>query len=106
MHVIRILEPRDAGVYREIRLEALKKFPEYFGSGYEQQVKLEKLYFERLIEERSDKGKMFGAFIDDELVGICGVTFETQVLPNAGEIIQMYVKLEHQNSGLGKKLVN
>lgn len=48
---------------------------------------------------------MAGAYYDGKLVGICGVTFETEVLPNAGEIIQMYVKSEHQSQGVGKKLM-
>jgi len=105
MATTKLLEPKDSIAYRAIRLEALKKYPEYFGSGYEQQLQLEKLYFERLIEEGSEKGKMAGVFIDDQLVGICGVTFETKVLPNAGEIIQMYVKPEYQNKGFGKSLM-
>ena len=102
---IKILEPKDSPAYRELRIEALKKYPEYFGSGYEQQVKLERLYFERLIEENSPKGCMVGAYMDNHLVGICGITYETQVLANAGEIIQMYVKAEYQNQGIGKQLM-
>ena len=105
MTITKILGPKDAIAYRAIRLEALKKYPEYFGSGYEQQVQLEKLYFERLIEEGSEKGKMAGVFIDNQLVGVCGVTFETTVLPNAGEVIQMYVKPEYQSKGFGKSLM-
>jgi len=105
MTTVKILEPKDSLEYREIRLEALKKYPEYFGSGYEQQVQLDKLYFERLIEEGSSEGIMAGVYADDQLVGICGVTFETKVLPNAGEIIQMYVKPEYQNRGFGKSLM-
>lgn len=105
MTTVRVLEPCDSIDYRAIRLEALKTYPNYFGSSYNQQVKQRKLYFERLIENGSEKGKMVGAFLDDQLVGICGVTFETDVLPGAGEIIQMYVKAEHQNLGLGKSLI-
>lgn len=105
MTTVKILEPKDAKAYRAIRLEALQNYPEYFGSEYEQQVKLEKLYFERLIEDESGKGTMVGAFSEGQLVGICGVTFETTVLPNAGEIIQMYVKPEYQNKGYGKNLM-
>ncbi|WP_431689216.1 GNAT family N-acetyltransferase [Hahella sp. NBU794] len=105
MYEVRVLEPRDAKAYRAIRLEALKTFPEHFGSGYEQQVKLEKLYFEMRIEERSDKAMMVGAFLNSELVGICGVTFQTQVAPDAGEIIQMYVKPANQNAGVGGKML-
>ncbi|ATX75858.1 GNAT family N-acetyltransferase [Reinekea forsetii] len=105
MTTVKLLEPGYSSAYREIILEALKEYPEFFGSGYEQQLNLEKMYFERLIEEKSEKGLMVGAYYDGELVGICGVTFETEVLPNAGEIIQMYVKADHQSQGVGKKLM-
>ena len=105
MHEIRLLERKDSSAYRKIRLEALKKYPDYFGSVYAQQVKLDKLYFEQIIEDASAKGKMFGAYIKEKLVGICGVTFETQIAPRAGEIIQMYVVPEYQNAGIGKKMM-
>lgn len=104
--MIRKLRPKDAPAYRLLRLEALKAYPNYFGSGYEQQVLLNKLYFEQLIEEQSERGVMFGAFVDSNLVGICGVTFEAQRLPDAGEIIQMYVQPEYQHKGFGRQLMN
>jgi len=104
-YITRRLKPNESKLYRAIRLEALKEYPEYFGSKYEEQVKLSKLYFERIIEESSPKGIMVGAFLDRELIGICGVTFETKILHNAGEIIQMYVNKKHQGNKLGKELI-
>lgn len=56
MTTVKLLEPQDSSAYRDVRLEALKEYPEFFGSGYKQQLTLEKLYFERLIEEKSEKG--------------------------------------------------
>ena len=100
-----ILSPGDSKAYRSIRLEALERFPELFCSSFQEQVRLEKLYFERLIEESSEKGKMVGAFCDNELVAICGVTFETRLLPGAGEIVQMYVRPEVRHRGIGRKLI-
>lgn len=105
MYQIRLLEPHEASVYREIRLEALNTYPDCFAADYEQQKALPTLYFERLIKEASTKGKMAGAFINAELVGICGVTFETTLLPDAGEIIQMYVKPTSQHLGIGRALM-
>ncbi|MDN3650150.1 GNAT family N-acetyltransferase [Reinekea marina] len=104
--MIRILQSEDALRYRSLRLEALKRYPEHFGVGYEQQLSLDKLYFERIIEEQSNQGLMFGAFDGEQLVGICGVTFETERQLNSGEIIQMYVKPEYQNKGFGALLMN
>ncbi|MBU2865078.1 GNAT family N-acetyltransferase [Reinekea forsetii] len=104
--MIQILLPDQALIYRSLRLEALKRYPEHFGAGYEQQLSLDKLYFERIIEEQSNQGVMFGAFEVEQLVGICGVTFETERQLNSGEIIQMYVKPEYQNQGFGAELMN
>lgn len=102
MVAIKILAPEDAPSYRHIRLEALQLHPEQFGSGYAQQVKLAKLYFESLIEAKSLTGKMIGAFVDEQLVGICGVTFNE----GTAHVIQMYVKSAHQQKGLGGLLLS
>lgn len=103
--ITRILEPNESKLYREIRLDSLREYPEYFGSKYEEQAKLTKLYFEKIIEENSPSGIMAGIFDKDEIVGICGVTFETKVTQNAGEIIQMYIKRTYQGNRLGGKLL-
>ncbi len=102
---IRKLEANESKLYRALRLEALREYPEYFGSDYSQQVHLEKLYFERIIETNSDKGDMVGAFRDEVLIGICGVTYETEVISNAGEIVQMYVKRNFQGHMIGENLI-
>ncbi len=104
-YTIRKLKPSESKLYRNIRLEALKAYPAYFGSNHAEQVKLEKLYFEKVIEEQNSEGVMMGAFIKDDLVGICGVTFKTDLIPNAGEIIQMYVKEHFQGMKLSKALM-
>lgn len=102
----RKLEAKDSKLYREIRLEALREYPEYFGSSYEEQCALEKLYFERLLEEKYQNAFMFGAFYDDKLIGICGLTTDRVSIPNSGEIIQMYVKRGFQGKKIGYQLLD
>lgn len=102
----RKLDSSESKIYREIRLEGLKKYPQFFGANYEQQLSLEKLYFEKIIEENSDRGVMVGGFYKDQLIATCGVTFETNLLPESGAIIQMYVKDEHQRRGVAKSLLD
>lgn len=104
-YTIRKLKPFESKLYRTIRLESLKAYPEYFGSNYEAQLKLDKLYFEKVIEEGTLEGVMMGAFVNDDLVAICGVSFKTDLIPNAGEIIQMYVKKRFQGKKLSKALM-
>ena len=99
----RVLEAEDSRAYRELRLESLKLHPECFGSGYEKQAKLPQLYFEKRIEEESKNSIMLGAFIDRELIGLCGLmpATSTQV-----EIIQMYVVNKHRGRGIAFKLLD
>ena len=47
----KVLKSEDSLKYREVRLESLSLHPECFGSGYEAQSKMPKLYFEGLIEK-------------------------------------------------------
>ena len=99
----KVLKSEDSLKYREVRLESLRLHPECFGSGYEAQSKMPKLYFEGLIEKNSHESVMIGAFAGDKLIGLCGLT------PNGEstlEIIQMFVFSEFRGHGLGLKLLN
>ena len=51
--IYRILEPKDSSDYRRIRLKSLKEHPDIFTAKYEEQVRLEKLFFEKQIEMNS-----------------------------------------------------
>lgn len=104
-YIIRELKSSESKKYREIRLEALREYPEYFGSNYNEQCKLEKLYFERIIEENFSNGLMVGAFLDTDLIAICGVSFNTHLIPKAGELIQMYVQKKYQGNNISKELI-
>ncbi|WDE01845.1 GNAT family N-acetyltransferase [Thalassomonas actiniarum] len=99
----RVLTAKDSLDYRRVRLESLKLHPECFGSNYERELKMPKLYFEQVIENASPKGLMLGAFHESELVGLCGLIASS---PGAVEIIQMYVATEHRRTGVGLKLLS
>lgn len=106
----RKLIPNDAQAYREIRLESLRKHPESFDSNYEEQRKLPKLMLEEQIAQASDDIFAIGAFDHDKLIGICGfIPFgvpETLGIPDAGTIIQMYVKSTYSGRKIGLNLIN
>lgn len=101
----RVLEPKDSSDYRRIRLKSLKEHPDIFTAKYEEQVQLEKLYFERQIEMNSQEAFMAGAYNDGCLVGICGFLAKSDYFDDAGTIIQMYVLPEWRNRGIGHGLV-
>ena len=62
---IRRLEPSDAALYREIRLEGLRISPEAFGSTFEKESVLPLSWFEALLGRTA----IFGAFVDGTLAG-------------------------------------
>jgi hypothetical protein len=56
--LIRRLDPADAALYREIRLEALQKNPEAFGSTFERENAQPVSWFEAAL----GRADIFGAF--------------------------------------------
>ncbi|MTI30632.1 GNAT family N-acetyltransferase [Xanthovirga aplysinae] len=94
----RKLGPRDKGIYRTVRLESLKKFPENFCSTYEEQKAKPKLAYEYYLEQEHTDKFVIGAFYKENLIGICGFNREEK---NTGEIIQMYVKPPFQGNKVG-----
>jgi RimJ/RimL family protein N-acetyltransferase len=99
---VRRLEPSDAAIYREIRLEALQKNPEAFGSTFERENAQPLSWFEAAIR-RAD---IFGGFLDGTLAGIAGFAAQEGVKhAHKGLLWAMYVRSAARKSGLGKILV-
>lgn len=104
----RKIESSESKIFRGIRLEALKNYPESFGSLYEDEIVKPKLYFEDVIERgNSENIFFFGAFTSDgELIGIAGFVRETAAKSrHRGVIISMYVKPEFQGRKVGENLL-
>lgn len=99
---IRRLGSSDAALYREIRLEALRKNPEAFGSTFEIESAQPLGWFEAVVA-RAD---IFGAFLDDVLVGIAGYAAqEGSKQAHKAQLWGMYVRAAGRNLGLGERLV-
>jgi len=99
---IRRLGPSDAALYREIRLEALKRNPEAFGSTFESENAQPLSWFEAVVV-RAD---IFGAFLDGALVGIAGYAVqEGSKQAHKALLWGMYVRAAGRNLGLGERLV-
>lgn len=99
---IRRLEPADAALYREIRLEALQKNPEAFGSTFERESAQPLSWFEAAI----GRADIFGAFLDGKLAGIAGFSVqEGSKQAHKGLLWAMYVRDVARGLGLGKILV-
>ena len=100
--IYRVLLSNESTVYREIRLESLKTFPDSFEAKYEDSVKQEKLAFEIEIEKQSIDRFVCGAFDDEKLIGICTLAKDKY---GNGNIIQMFVKPEYQGQNIGRDLI-
>jgi ribosomal protein S18 acetylase RimI-like enzyme len=104
--IYRKLRPEETAAYREIRLECLKNFPDWFGSVFEEQVNIPKLHGETVIEEQKPESFILGAFVGDKLVGICGFTKETRIkTKHRAEVTQVYVKPEYQGKKMGEGMI-
>jgi RimJ/RimL family protein N-acetyltransferase len=99
---IRRLEKSDAALFRDIRLEALQKNPEAFGSTFEKENAEPLSWF----EARLGAADIFGAFVDGTLAGMAGYSArENSKQAHKGLLWTMYVRATARSTGLGRKLV-
>ena len=104
--IIRKLQPHESGIYREVRLACLKNVPQYFGSTYEEEILNPKLMFETFIEDASPDHMMFGAFDNEQLIGITGFNrMARQRAMHRGEIVQVYVDSSYRGQNIGEQLI-
>ena len=99
---IRRLTAADAPLYREIRLEALQRSPEAFGSTFEHERTQSLAQFEEVLA-RAD---VFGAFRAADLVGMAG--YRTQAgakQAHKGLLWGMYVRPVARGTGAAQRLV-
>ena len=99
---IRRLEISDAALFRDIRLEALAKNPEAFGSTFERESTQPLPWFEATL----DRADIFGAFLGGTLAGMAGYSAqENSKHAHKGLLWTMYVRAAARKSGVGKSLV-
>jgi GNAT superfamily N-acetyltransferase len=99
---VRLLTSADAARYRDIRLEGLKLHPTAFGSTFGRENDKSLPWFEERIAQTS----IFGAFADDELLGIAGyMTEDGPKHRHKGILWGMFVRANARNTGLGRRLI-
>ena len=99
---LRRLETSDAALYRDIRLEALQRNPEAFGSTFEWESAQPLSWFEASLS----RAAIFGAFLDGTLAGMAGFApQESAKRAHKALLWGMYVRAAARNTGVGKKLV-
>ncbi len=104
MH-IRRLTPTDAAAFQALRLAALKDTPEAFGSSYDEEKDFPASTIEARLAVKPDRGP-FGAFEDEELVGMVALGRESmRNLAHKAFIWGMYVKPEARGKGIARALL-
>ncbi len=104
--IYRKLKPSEAADFRRVRLECLQKFPDSFGTLFEDEVVKPKLYFEDLIEKNVPDAFFFGAFYEKNLIGIAGfVRGDRTKTRHRGEIVAMYVNPDLRGQRVGENLL-
>ena len=99
---IRLLELQDWLTFKLLRLEALLQHPEAFGSSYDEESKLTEEEFQQGFSACA----IFGAFVDEEIVGCAGFFIYTaKKMSHRGCLFSMYIKDTHRNRGTADALV-
>ncbi|MDV5224412.1 GNAT family N-acetyltransferase [Providencia rettgeri] len=99
---IRLLGVADVQDFRNIRLSALKKSPEMFGSIYDCEEKQPIQSFAK----RLDSFTAFGAYIDEKIVGLC-VFKQDDGIKDAHKayLSSVFVEPEFRGLGIAEKLL-
>jgi RimJ/RimL family protein N-acetyltransferase len=102
---LRRLSPDDAAAYQSLRLDGLRESPTSFGSSYEEEVERPVDVFAASLASSSGR-TFFGAFAEEQLVGVVSVgAEESQKERHRGFIRGMYVRPEARGQGVGRALL-
>ena len=102
----RLLDSKDRESYRQIRLESLTNYPEFFGDTYEEEINATTLKFDKALKSSDGNSFLVGAFSEDILIGICGFIQDGRMkTSHRGDIVQVYVDPSFSGQGIGSELL-
>jgi RimJ/RimL family protein N-acetyltransferase len=103
---IRRLLAHESAAYRVARLASLQHYPAFFGTTYTEEAAVPILQFEHFIQQKHSSNFMLGAFLGNQLCGICGFKREERhSTQHRGELVQLYVAPTATGRGIGGQLV-
>ena len=101
----RALSVEDAAAFQKIRLEGILDSPTAFGSSNEEEVQFSLARVEERLAPSVEKA-VFGAFVEDKLVGVTGIRRESQLkLRHKASIWGVYVKPDYRGYRIGRGLL-
>ena len=97
----------DAPAYRVLMLEAYEQHPDAYTSSLAERAALPLSWWEsRLAEDPQPRELVVGAFRDEQLAGVAGMSFETrEKARHKATLFGMYVRPRFRKGGLGRRLV-
>ena len=99
---IRQLTIQDFPIWKNIRLLSLIESPSSFGVSYEEEINESISDW----ESRLNKTQIFGAFMDDVLVGTAGFfVLEMIKIKHRGRLVSMYILPQYRGKGIANELV-
>ena len=102
---IRVLEPRDARAFRDLRLRALREHPEAFGRTPEEMDSADAVAERFRRSAGSDADAVLGAFDGDALVGVAGChRADGAKRRHVAVIWGVYVAPEWRRTGVARRL--
>jgi ribosomal protein S18 acetylase RimI-like enzyme len=104
---VRRLVPAEAPAYRELMLKAYAEHPDAFTSSHAERASLPLEWWQsRLGIVSEPRDVVLGAFADDRLAGVAGISFESrEKARHKATLFGMYVLPAYRHKGCGRALV-
>lgn len=100
---IKILGKDESSDFRTIRLSALEKSPEMFGSIYRDEVEKPLVFFENCLSNST----VFGVYHIDRIIGLATLTQESGVkFSHKASLSSVFIEPEFQQKGVASNLLS
>ena len=100
---VKILNVDESNEFRTVRLSALKKSPEMFGSTYIAEVDKPLGFFENCLSSST----VFGAYHEDKIIGLATLTQENGIkFSHKAFLSSVFIEPEFQQKGVASNLLS